>query len=407
MAVYVWKGLSPAGRQTKGVRDADSPKALRTLLKREGILVTEVNEQSKSAGKSGQDIDFGKLLRRISVADVSLATRQLATLLKSGVPLVESLSALIDQLEHPDLRSAYTQTRDKVNEGSNFADALSAHPKAFSHLYISMVAAGEASGTLDKVLSRLADFLEAQQKLNSKVTGALAYPVIMAILSLVLVLVMLTVVVPKITAIFADFDQALPWNTQLLIVLSSVLIDYFWLFGIMLGLAIWGFRRWHASTKGRAKWDRIVLRLPVFGKLILISAISRFTRTLATLLSSGVPLLSAMDITRNVLGNTELMKVVEDARDAVREGESIAVTLRKSGKFPPIVTQMIAIGEKSGQLEEMLENVANSYDMQVESQVTIVTSLIQPAVILVMGGAAGFIAYSILMPLMQIGEFVG
>ncbi len=406
MAVYEWRGLNPSGKDVKGVRDAENVRALRMILRRDGVILTQALEEAEAKKKKAREVDFGRFFRRVSALDVAMATRQLATLLKSGVPLVDSMSALIDQLENAELKNALTQTRDKVNEGSSLADALRAHPAIFQALYVNMVAAGEASGTLETVLGRLADFLESQTKLKNKVTAALAYPAFMSLMSLVTVAIMMIVVVPKVTSIFDDFQQALPWYTRLLIFTSDVFTGYWWLL-LMLGFgAAYAFRRWLATPAGRATWDRRILGVPLFGKLLLMVAVSRFARTLSTLLSSGVPLLQAMEITRNVLGNVELMRVIEEAAGSIREGESIAAPLKRSGRFPPIVTHMIAIGEKSGQLEEMLENVAHAYDTQVETRVQAMTSLLEPAMIVVMGTISGGIAFSILMPLMRINEFV-
>ncbi|MEM9191091.1 MAG: type II secretion system inner membrane protein GspF, partial [Myxococcota bacterium] len=334
-------------------------------------------------------------------------TRQLSTLLHAGIPLVEGLSALIDQVEKPALQSALTQTRDRVNEGTSLADAMKEHPKLFSTLYVNMVAAGEASGTLESVLTRLADFMEAQSKLKSKIVSAMAYPAFMILLSIGVIAVMMLVVVPKVTAVFDDFGQALPWYTRALIFISDILLGFWFLIIPLVAAAIFGFIAWKRSPDGKATWDRWILRVPIFGSLATLIAVTRFARTLATLLGSGVPVLQAMEITRNVIGNTVLMEVVEEARNAVREGESIAMPLKKSGRFPPIVTHMIAIGERSGQLEAMLEHVARAYDTQVENRITALTSLLEPLIIVGMGGIAGFIAFSILMPLMQINEFVG
>ncbi len=407
MAVFEWRGINPGGKTVKGVRDADSPKALKLALRREGVLVTEILEESEARIKKRRDVDLGRLIRRVNAAEIAVSTRQLATLLKSGIPLVEALTALIDQLEQPELKSAFTQTRDKVNEGTAFADALKSHPKIFSNLYVNMVAAGEASGTLEAVLARLADFLENQAKLKNKITAALAYPIFMALLSMVIILIMMVVVVPKVTSIFEDFGEMLPWYTRLLIFVSNTLISFWWLLLGLLALSVYLFNRWRNTEDGRKKWDLFVLKAPLFGKLTLMVAVTRFSRTLATLLASGVPVLRAMEITRNVLGNTELMRVIEDARASVREGESIAEPLKRSKRFPPIVTHMIAIGERSGQLEEMLDNVATAYDIQVESRISVMTSLLEPLIIVVMGGVSASIAFAILMPLLQINEFVG
>ncbi|MEM9067410.1 MAG: type II secretion system inner membrane protein GspF [Myxococcota bacterium] len=407
MAVYAWRGINASGKSVKGVRDADNPKALRAVLKRDGVLVTEVLERSEAAKKKAREVDLKRFFKRVSSLDIAIATQQLAVLLRSGIPLVEALTAMIDQLEQEELRAAFTDARDKVNEGSSFADALRNHPKFFSNLYVNMVAAGEASGTMEAVLQRLAEFLDAQSRLKGKVASALAYPAFMAFASSIIILIMMTVVVPKVTAIFEDFDQALPWYTELLIWSSNVVTGYWWLLIILTVGGIYSFRRWKKTEEGRKKWDLFVLRVPLFGQLMLMVAVSRFSRTLATLLSSGVPVLKAMDITRNVLGNTELMRVVEEARTSVREGEGLAKPLRASKRFPPIVTHMIAIGERSGQLEEMLEHVAQAYDQQVDVRVQAITSLLEPLIIVIMGGISGGIAFAILMPLLQINEFVG
>ncbi len=406
MGVYAYRGVDRRGKNVKGMRDADSPKALRAVLKRDGVMVTEVLEQNEAARRKARDIDLAKIFRRVGAAEISMATRQLAVLLRSGIPLVEALSALIEQLEQPDLQAAFTASRDRVNEGESFANALKAHPKIFSGLYVNMVAAGEASGTLETVLARLADFLESQARLRSKVQSALYYPGFMAVTGIGILALMMVVVVPKVTSIFESFQQTLPWYTQLLIWVSNVVSNYWWLLGALMGLGIWWFRKWLASDAGRKRWDEAVLKFPLFGALTIMVAVSRFSRTLATLLRSGVPVLTAMDITRNVLGNEELMRVVAEAQSSVREGEGIAKPLRQSGRFPPIVTHMIAIGERSGQLEEMLEHVAAAYDQQIDNRVTAMTSLIEPLIIVVMGGTVAGIAFSILMPLLQLNEFV-
>jgi general secretion pathway protein F len=406
VAVYAYKGIDARGKSVKGTRDADSAKALRTVLKRDGVLATEILEQSEATRKAARDIDFGRLFRRISPMDVAIATRQLSVLLRSGVPLVEALSALIEQLDHPELKSAFTDTRNQVNEGSTLADALKAHPKIFPTLYVNMVAAGEASGTLEEVLGRLADFLDDQTRLQSKVRGALAYPIVMAVVVVLILFLMMSVVVPKVTAIFENFNQTLPWYTSLLIWVSNILSNYWWLLAVLIGGGIYWFRRWQATEEGRKKWDLFVLEIPLFGPLLIMVAVSRFARTLATLLASGVPVLTAMDITRNVLGNTELMRVVEEALASVREGEGIAKPLRQAGRFPPIVTHMIAVGERTGQLEEMLIHVADAYDQQIEVRVGAVTSILEPLLIVVMGAVVGGIAFAILMPLLQLNEMI-
>lgn len=407
MAVYEYRGVFIAtGKPAKGVRDADSPKALRAALRKEGILLSSATEDSAKKAKKAGNIDVLAFLNRAGAADVATMTRQLATLVRAGIPLVGAIAALTEQLEKQDLKRIMTSVREKLNEGSGFAKALEAYPTMFPPLYINMVAAGEASGTLDAVLTRLADFMEAQARLKGKVGAALAYPVLMALIGLLLMSVLMVAVVPKVTSIFQSMDQPLPWYTQALILVSGFLGSYWWLVGGSLGGSYYLWQRWLKTKQGALRWDTIKLGLPIFGKLLQMIAISRFARTLATLLASGVPLLKAMEITRNVLGNAALEGVVEKAAGAIREGETIAEPLRRSGKFPPIVTHMIAVGEKSGQLESMLGSVADSYDAQVEVRVQALTSLLEPLVIVFMGGGVGFIAFAILMPLIQMNEFV-
>jgi general secretion pathway protein F len=406
MAVFQWQGIDKAGRSQKGVRDADNARVVRVLLRKDGILATIIEEESVSRARTAREVDLRRFFQRVSANELALLTRQLATLLHAGVPLVEALSALIEQVENQQLQNALTQTRDKVNEGISLAESLRAHTKLFEPLYVNMVAAGEASGTLDVVLARLADHLDAQAQLKGKVIAALFYPAFMALFGFGVVTLMMVVVIPKVSAIFADFGQALPWNTRLLMFLSDMFVHYWWLMLLVAGGATYLFARWFNSPKGRASWDQHILNVPFVGKLQLMIAVARFSRTLATLLSSGVSLLTALDIARNVLGNTELMRVIEEARSSIREGESIAAPLKRSGRFPPIVIHMIAIGERSGELEAMLHHVASAYDTQVAVRLQAMTSMLEPIMIVLMGGMTGGIALSILMPLMQINEFI-
>lgn len=461
MAVFVYRGLLVAsGKQVSGVRDADNPKVLRSALKREGILLTEANEEKGATAKKGRALNFGAFFRRVSVGDVAMMTRQLATLVGAGIPLVESVSALTEQVEKDELKKVLANVRDNLNEGTSLAKSIEPHGHIFPALYVNMVAAGEASGTLEAVLERLADFMEGQAKLRGKVTSSLAYPVLMLGMGTLLMTMMMIVVVPKVTNIYATLDRALPWYTALLIFVSNALSSNYMLGfitamvtlvftrkalapgekkttfvvlasmsgvamllfflvvaskmaygiglggGVVAGLILARFFLFLATPAGRLWSDGTKLKLPLFGSIFRMLAVSRFSRTLATLLKSGVPLLKAMDIVRHVLDNAKLSKIVEEAAGSIREGESIAGPLKRSKEFPPIVVHMIAVGEKSGQLEQMLENVARAYDSQVETRVTAMTSLLEPLIIVFMGGGVGFIAFSILMPLIQMNDFV-
>jgi general secretion pathway protein F len=406
LPIYEYKGIrKDNGKAVKGLRDADTEKGLRAALKREAIMLTEVRE--KGHGRARGEVDFKKMFsNRVSKPDIALVTRQLATLSKAGISLVEALTAVIDQCEKPDLKGAVTDVRDQVNQGTSLSEAFGKHPKYFDHLYCNMVHAGEQSGTLEQVLARLADFIDAQNKLRSKVFSAMAYPAFMAVFGIAVIAVMMILVVPKVTSIFENFGRDLPWYTEALIVMSDFLKGFWWLVILLVVGAIIGFRRWRKTEDGEEKWHRFALWSPIFGPLVMMIAISRFAKTLSTLLASGVPIVSAMDITKGVLGNVVLEKVVVEATTSIKEGESIAEPLKASGRFPPIVTHMIAIGERSGQLEQMLENVAEAYDALVETKITTMTALLEPLMIILMGAGAGGIAAAILMPLIQMNEFI-
>jgi general secretion pathway protein F len=407
MAVFEFRGIQIAsGKPVKGFRDADNAKSLRGLLRREGVLLTQASEEKKKDAKAKGKGDLLAVLRRPSTGDVAIMTRQLATLVRAGVPLVESVAALTDQVEKEQLVRVLTSLRENLNEGTSFAKSLAQHPTIFPPLYVNMVAAGEASGTLETVLERLADFMENQARLKGKVSAALAYPVLMMIIGGLLVGVLMVAVVPKVTSIFDNLGQALPWYTRLLIFVSDTIAGFWWLILGLIGLSVYLFRRWKKTPAGHLKWDTFRLKMPVFGRLNLLVAVARFSRTLATLLASGVQLLQAMEIGKNVLENARLEQVVSEAIGSIREGESIAVPLKRSGQFPPMMTHMIAVGEKSGQLEPMLENVSRAYEADVETRVVALTSLLEPIMIVALGGAVGFIAMAILMPLLQMNELV-
>ena len=334
-------------------------------------------------------------------------TQLLGTLLGAGVTLPEALAALADQVESPRFKGVISDIREAVNGGSSLADALQKHGDIFPPLYINMVRAGETSGALETVLARLAEFLEKQLELRGRITSAMVYPAVMAVLGAAIVTLLMVMVVPKITGMFEDMNTELPWNTKLLIVASDILSGYWYLVAIAIGGMIYGFRRWRATKKGTAIWDRFVLKLPTVGDLARKVAVARFARTLATMLASGVQLLQALDIVRSLLGNVVLEGVVQDARDNIREGEGIAPALRRSGEFPPLVTHMIAVGERSGQLEQMLNDVANAYDRETSTAITRMTALLEPLMIVLMGGAVGFVVFSVMQPIMMLNEMAG
>ena len=423
MPVYAWKGLNSGGKAVAGTRDADGPKTLRQTLRKDGIFITEHKEVLGAGGAgarpkatataSGEnvpfykrDIDLGGLLERVRPQDIAVFTRQLATLLKAGIPLAEALGALGEQADNKKMKMVVVEITQKVKEGTSLADAMGAHPKLFPDLYVNMVRSGEAAGNLDQVLARLTDYLEAQLALRAKVSGALTYPIIMMILGSIVMGVLLIVVVPQISAVFEDLGKTLPWNTRLLIVVSTIAGGYWWLV-IPTGFVMWVvMRRWSRSKAGRNMIDRAKLRLWLLGPLVRYVAVARFARTLATMLLSGVPMLTALEISKRVLSNTLLEKVVDEARDAIREGESISAPLKRSGQFPSMMVHMVAVGERSGQLETMLENVAGAYEREVDGKVARLTTVLSPAIIITMAMVVVFIVFSILTPILDMQNFV-
>ncbi|HEX2878997.1 MAG TPA: type II secretion system F family protein, partial [Polyangiaceae bacterium] len=283
MAVYQYTGLEIAsGKQVKGFRDAENAKALRGALRRDGVLLTSAEEDAQAEVRKGGEFRPLAFLSRPSTTDVAVMTRQLATLVRAGIPLVEAISALIDQVEKESLVKVLSTLREGLKEGTAFARTLEQHPKVFPPLYINMVAAGEASGTLENVLERLADFMEKQARLKSKVVSALTYPVLLTLIAMVLVGVLMVAVVPKVTAIFDSLGQELPWYTQLLIFISSTLSSLWWLFLLMIGGGVYWFRRYIATAKGKMAWHKFLLRVPIFGRLNLLVAVARMSSTLAT-----------------------------------------------------------------------------------------------------------------------------
>jgi len=404
MPVYEYKGLNASGRNVKGILDADSQATLRQVLKKKGIFVTEVNEGRAGQGQSAQNIDLKRAFEFVTLRDIAVFTRQLATLQRAGIPLVECLNALTEQTDKDELKRVISEIRTQVNEGSSLAQAMAEHKKHFSDLFINMVRAGESSGNLDVVLERLTDFLEAQMDLRSKIISAMIYPILMTLVGVGILAFLFAFVIPKVTRIFSDQEQALPLITQILIGVSD-LVGATW-FILIPGFFVvaFAFNRWRSSEKGKPKWDDFLLKVPVVGGTVRMIAVSRFASTLGTLLSSGVPLLQALDIVKNILGNQTLIEVIEEVRVNVREGESIAQPLKRSGEFPPLVTHMIAIGERTGQLEEMLHNVSTSYKQQVDLRIQAATTLIEPLMIVLMGVAVGFIVFAIMLPILQLNQ---
>jgi general secretion pathway protein F len=415
MPVFEYKGLNQAGKPIKGMLEADSPKTLRSQLRKDGIFLTDVigqAEGSRGAVRKGANAAHAdRELKlggggRITTDDIAITTRQLATLLGAGVTLVEALTALVDQVEKEKLKRIISDVKQNVNEGRSLGDALAAHEKVFGSLYVNMVRSGEHSGALDAVLLRLAEFTENQSKLQQKIIGTMTYPAIMMVVGVGILTLLMVVVIPKVTKIFTTMKATLPITTRMLIWASTFLQNWWFIIFPLIFAVIFGATSYFRSPKGKPVWDRFALKAPIFGSLLRLLAISRFSRTLATLLKSGVPLLVAMDITKAVMTNSVLAEVVEKARDAIREGESIATPIKRSGEFPPLVYHMIAIGERSGQLEDMLLSVADSYENQVNVRIGALTSMLEPLLTVFMGVIIAFVAFSVLMPILQVNSAI-
>lgn len=404
MPLFEYRGLTKDGKTVRGSLDADNVRNARLKLKRDGIFITDLKNKAKETERKRTSKSGGSADQTVNVQDLSMMTRQLATLIKANIPLVDALGAVADQVENPILKDAMSDIKNQVNEGGSFNKGLRKYPKIFDKVYVSMCEAGEASGTLDIILIRLAEFTEAQNELNKKITSAMMYPALMFFFTIAVLMLLFVYVIPKVTSIFEQMDMKLPWYSQLIIEISGFMVNY-WMF--ILGsifVASILFRNWKNTPTGSAQWDAIILKLPIVGPLARMIAVSRFTRTLSTLLAGGVPMLNAMDIVKNVVNNAVLSDAVASARDNISEGESVAVPLKKSGQFPPIVIHMIAIGEKTGELEGMLTQVSDAYDFQVKNQVQGLTSVLEPIMIVVMGTVIGVIVYAIMIPIFEMSS---
>ena len=408
MPIFEYVGFDSRGKKTRGIVEADNEKNAKQKLKSQGVFTTDlylVGEEAKS-GKKWWELTFSDLFSRVTLQDIAIVTRQLATLLRAGIPLIEALDALIEQMEKVKMKRIMASIKEKVNEGSSLADALEPFRKTFGPIYVNMIRAGESSGTLEIVLERLADYYENQVKLRNKLYSSLTYPVILFFLMGGVVIFLFIFVIPRITLIFQEMRHALPIYTRLLIAFVNFLRASWWIWLILTGVAIYGFKKFIDTEKGRLWWDSFILKLPLIGSVLKMVAISRFARTLGTLLSSGVNIVTSLDIVKNIVNNEVLEKAIDDAKNAVIEGAPLAAPLAESGVFPPIVIKMISVGEKTGELENMLIKVADTYEDEVESFLNAVVSIVEPVMIILLAGLVFFIMISILLPLFQMNQLI-
>jgi len=408
MPVYEYSALNAEGRKRKGIVDAGSIAAARQKLREMAVFPVEIAEtahrkREETAARGGAI----HLFRKVGLQELAVMTRQLATLLGAGLPLVPSLAALVAQIRHPVLKTTLARIKDEVNEGNSLTQSISHFPEVFPPFYVNMVRAGEASGTINLVLERLADFNEGQQALRTKIRSALAYPLFMFFIGSGVLFFLITFVVPNITNIFREMHQTLPGITVFLIVVSGFLKAFWWMIALILLAGIVGLRYAIRRTeRGRYLWDRFKLNVPLFGALNRKIAVARFSRTLGTLIQSGVPLLSALEIAKNVVDSIVIADEIRRAAKDVEEGASLSTPLSRSGFFPPIAVEMISVGEQSGNMETMLFRIADAYETEVEANILVLTSLLEPAMILVMGAVVGFIVVSVLLPIFEMNQLV-
>ncbi|EKD36267.1 MAG: hypothetical protein ACD_75C01575G0002 [uncultured bacterium] len=407
MAVFEYRALDPKGKKQKGIIDANSEAQARTKLRAMGrypvsIALTSM-ERSKTEGQ-GKSLN---LFKRVKSEEVSLMTRQLATLLGAGIPLVQALESLMAQTRNSMLKKVIAQIKGAVNEGTSLTNALGEHPKIFSSVFINMVRAGEASGTLDIVLERLADFSEKKDELQGRFRAALVYPIFMGVIGSGILFILITYIVPNITQVFAEMNKVLPLPTLFLIALSDILKNFWWVVLIIIGVIVAGLRFIISKPSGKRVWHYVKLKALILGPVQQKVILARFSSTLGSLLESGVGLMMSMQIVQALVDNVHISKVIDEAMEQIRKGQSMTVALSSSEWFPPMFIQMIAVGEQSGNLEAMLKKVAKAYEREVETAILGMTALIEPLMIVAMGLAVGFIVLSILLPIFEMNQMVG
>lgn len=402
MPVYAWKGVNTRGKKVKGKIEAQDERAARILLLRQRVTPSKIKAKPKDIL---ENISF--LQPRVTTKDIVIFTRQLSTMIDAGLPLIQGLDALANQQENKTFKQVLSKVKTEVETGSTFADALKKFPKQFDNLFCNMVSAGEMGGILDVVMRRLAAYLEKAQRLKRKVKGAMTYPTIVLAISFLVLAVILIWVIPVFQKIFAEFGHELPLPTQIVIGLSNLFKSYFLAFiafFIFLGFV---FKKYYNTEKGKRTVDRLLLRAPVLGPLLRKVAVAKLTRTLGTLITSGVPIIDALNVAAGTAGN----KIVEDAiykvRRSITEGRTIAQPLHESGIFPNMVIQMVSVGEVTGALDQMLNKIADFYDEEVDAAVDALTSLIEPFMIVFLGSTVGSIIIAMYLPIFKLAGVVG
>ncbi len=401
MPVYKWAGVNRAGKKVKGEMEAPDEEAVKTILRRQRIEPTKVKKAPKDLF---ENVTF--LKQKVTEKDVVLFTRQFATMIDAGLPLVQCLDILAGQMDNKTFKQVIRKIKQDVESGATFADALKKHPKVFDELFVNLVAAGEVGGILDTIMNRLAAYIEKVMKLKKKVKGAMVYPVVVLVVAVAVVAVLLLFVIPIFKKMFEDMGGGLPAPTQIVIDISEWVKSYFLFIIAVVVVLIVALNRFYATRRGRALIDDLMLRIPVIGDLLKKVAVARFTRTLGTMIQSGVPILDGLDIVAKTAGNKTVEAAILKTRASIAEGRTIADPLAESGVFPAMVVQMIAVGEATGALDAMLSKIADFYDEEVDAAVDALTSLIEPFMMIFLGATIGGLIIAMYLPVFKLAGTV-
>ena len=404
MAKFAWEGKTRTGQVQKGEMEAPNEAAVTAALRRQGIAPSSIKERGKGLD---MELKIPGFEPKITTKDLVVFTRQFSTMIDAGLPLVQCLDILSRQQDNKTFKKILLQVKEDVESGSTFAEALKKHPKAFDELYVNLVAAGEVGGILDTILNRLAAYIEKALKLKKQVKSAMTYPTTIIGIAVVVISVILIFVIPAFEKMFADFGGALPAPTQVVINLSNFIQDYIVVIIGGIVLFFWGFKRIYRTEAGRKKIDDLALKLPIMGILIRKVAVAKFTRTLGTMMSSGVPILDGLDIVAKTAGNRTVETAIYKVRQSISEGKTIAEPLEKSGVFPPMVCQMIAVGEQSGSVDTMLNKIADFYDDEVDDAVSNLTAMMEPLLMLFLGTTVGGLVIAMYLPIFKLAGAVG
>ena len=401
MGVYVWKAMDLTGAKATGEVDADTKQAVADQLKSRGLIVLDISDKHSS-----KEINLG-FLKRVKPTDLTIMTRQLSTMVSSGMTILRALYVLEAQTENELLVETITQVRKDVEAGLALSDALERHPKIFSPLFVAMTRAGETGGVLESSMMRVADQLEKEDNLRRQVKSAMTYPTVVISFAFIILIALVTFLVPVFVGVFKQFGGDLPFITKITVTMSKAMTGYWWAVILVVGGTVWAFKKWKSSEKGRGQWDAFRLRIPAkIGDIVQKVALARWSRTLSALVSAGVPLMQALDITARTAGNRVVEDVMASVIDSVKQGGTIAEPLRAAPVFPGMVVAMVAVGEETGALDTMLSKIADFYEDQVDAAVKSLTSILEPLMLVAVGGMVGFIVISMYLPLFKVYDSI-